>query len=104
MGADRFSVRWTGSVTTAAAGLYQFRVLTDDGSYLLLNIGGADLIAADGFRDQGTTAYTSPLVFLDGSTEYPIRYDFYENGGDAVARLQWKKPGESDFQVIRPRT
>jgi len=92
-----------GAVSAPAAGLYQFRVVTDDGAYLILNINGADLIAVDAFRDQAPTTFTSAPVYLDAAA-YSIRFDYYEAGGGATARLLWKKPGDAAFSVIPPRT
>lgn len=36
-----------------------------------------------------------PAISLAAATAYPIRLEFYENGGGAVAQLYWTTPGTS---------
>lgn len=85
---DGFSVRWTGSITTGAAGLYGFGVLHDDGARLWVN--GRRLVErwenSGGDFDEG-------FLELAASTEYHIRLEYFENSGGARAELYWQIPG-----------
>lgn len=83
---DGFSVRWTGTINLRA-GLYRFTTTTDDGVRLWVN--GHKLI--DRWYDQPTTSHSSTIHVTGG---IPIRMEYYENGGVAVARLNWVRVGD----------
>ena len=40
------------------------------------------------------------LDHLAANTRYTIRMEFYEQTGDAVARLQWRLPNNSSYVTI----
>lgn len=82
--ADNFSVRWTGT-RSLAAGRYTFIAAADDGVRVWLN----GQVIIDAWRDQGTTEYRSTRDLTAGT--YTIRMEYYENGGEAVARLRWEQ-------------
>ena len=84
-----FSVRWTGTVTTTAAGgTYTFYTTTDDGARLWVD--GQLLI--DEWHDQSPTEH-SGTISLAADTTYLIRMDYREDGGGAEAHLSWQPPG-----------
>ncbi|MCW0218643.1 MAG: putative Ig domain-containing protein, partial [Prosthecobacter sp.] len=85
---DVFSVRWTGKVVPQTTGGYTFQITSDDGFRLWVN----NVLVIDQWKDQGPTNYAA-LVNLTAGTEVPIKAEFYENGGGAVARLYWNGPG-----------
>jgi PKD repeat protein len=80
VGTDNFSVRWV-KTQTFAAGTYTFTVTADDGVRVYLD--GALVI--DQWKDQPPTTYTASRTVTAGSHELKVEY--YENGGDAVARF-----------------
>lgn len=82
--ADGFSARWTRSVSLPA-GLYRFTMTVDDGGRLWVG----DHLLIDAWRDQAVTTYVGD-IYLTGGT-VPIRMEYYENAGQAVARLSWQK-------------
>ena len=85
--ADHFSVCWTGGVTPDYSEPYTFSVRTDDGVRLWVN----NELLVDQWNDHGSTTYSGVTsTALTAGVEYPIRMDFYENGGDAVAWLGWE--------------
>ena len=89
LGADTYSVRWTGYVLTpAAAGEYTFFTNTDDGVRLWVD--GQLLI--DQWVDQGATEWSGAIT-LAADSPYAIMMEYYENGGSAVAELRWQPPG-----------
>ncbi len=96
--ADDFMVVWTGVVTTGASGAYLFGTRADDGTRIWVD----GVLVFDNWRDQGPPAnpQMGPAITLAASTGYPIRVEFYENGGGAVAQLYWRPPGAAAPAVI----
>ncbi|MCH2134620.1 MAG: PA14 domain-containing protein [Phycisphaerales bacterium] len=85
---NEFTIRWTGTVTTtAAAGVYEFFTQTDDGVRLWVD----DEQLIDQWVPQSSTEHSGSLS-LDANTVYSIRMEYFEDGGDAVARLSWRPP------------
>ena len=87
IGVDQFSARWTADLEIAVADTYTFITNTDDGARLWLN----DERIINQWVDQGPTdALSAPIALEPGI--YPLRMEYYENGGGAVARLFWQTP------------
>ena len=78
---DHFSARWTRTVNVSPD-MYHFSLTVDDGARLWVN--GHRLI--DAWYDQAATTYTGD-IHLSG--DITIELEYYENGGDAVAKLTW---------------
>jgi len=77
---DNFSARWT-RTATFTAGNYLFTITGDDGVRLFLD----DVLILDGWVDQGPTTYATTRTLTAG--EHKIRFEYYEAGGGALARL-----------------
>lgn len=88
IGADNFAIRWTGQVIIPTSGTYTFHTQTDDGVRLWVN----DESIIDNWTDHSNT-HDSGAIELMGGSRYPIKLEFYENGGDAVCQLSWEGPG-----------
>ena len=84
-----FSVRWTGAITTAAAGTYTFGVNHDRGARLWVN--GVKLV--DDWWDGG--GFDAGSVFLEAATEYYIRLEYFAEDGANEVELFWQPPGGS---------
>ncbi len=84
---DTFSVRWTGQILAPTTGTYQFFTTTDDGVRLF--VAGQQVI--DSFVDQAATERTGSINLVAGQ-KYDIRMEYFENSGDASARLAWSGP------------
>ncbi len=84
---DNFKARFTGFVQSLDAGTYTFYVTADDGIRLWVN----NQLLIDKWIDQGTTEY-SAMITLDACRKNAIRLEYYENGGDAVCKLEWRGP------------
>ncbi|UCG59582.1 MAG: hypothetical protein JSU70_08705 [Phycisphaerales bacterium] len=87
IGADKFSVRWTGELEVAAPELYTFSTNSDDGVRLWLD----DELIIDNWTDHGAVVNRSKPMELAAGL-YFIQMEYYENGGSAVAELSWENP------------
>ena len=84
---DRFKARFTGYVQSLDSGNYTFYVTADDGIRLWVN----NQLLIDRWVDQGSTEY-SATVSLTQCSHNAIKIEYYENGGDAVCKLEWSGP------------
>jgi hypothetical protein len=82
IGSDGFSVRWTRTVDLSA-GRYRFMMTVDDGGRLWEK----DHLLIDAWYDQAARTYTGEIDLPGGSV--PIKMEYYEHTGQAVARLSW---------------
>lgn len=83
IGADNFSVRWTGSFKFAT-GTYLFTASADDGVRLLVD--GARLI--DGWQDQPYTTYQASKPLTAGTHSVVVEY--YDSRYDALLDASWQ--------------
>jgi len=96
IGPDTFSVRWTGQVQAGETGTHQFFVTSDDGVRFWLD--GVPLV--DSWYDRAPATDVASLSLTAGR-RYDLLMEYYENGGGAVARLEWSGPGFS--RVVVPQ-
>ena len=89
IGADTFSARWQGKLKAAGAGTYTFYVTGDDGIEVWLS--GTSRINT-GWKNQAPTTYTFTQS-LTANQQVDFRMDYFENGGGAMARVEWSGPG-----------
>jgi hypothetical protein len=89
IGADNFSVRWTGSLTPPESGMYTFSTNSDDG--VRLWVGGISVV--NNWSDHSATVNLGAPIYLEAGEPVSIQMEYYENGGDAVAQLLWRGPG-----------
>ncbi|HEY0711792.1 MAG TPA: PA14 domain-containing protein, partial [Polyangia bacterium] len=87
VGADTFSVRWSGTVTPPTSERYTFTTRADDGIRFYLD--GVRLI--DNWRDQSATERSVSIDLVAGRA-YGIRVEYYDNTRSATARLFWATP------------
>ncbi|MDR4497892.1 MAG: neuraminidase-like domain-containing protein [Candidatus Scalindua sp.] len=92
---DSFSVRWTGKVLPKHSGTYTFYTETDDGVRLwvdnikLIN----EWYPQRATEHPGTrTINPTKTITLKAGKLYDIRMEYYERGGNAVAKLRWEGP------------
>jgi hypothetical protein len=95
LGIDGFSVRWSGKIQPCNTGTYTFRTRSDDGIRLWVN--GTQII--NNWTDHAA-AYNTGTISLTAGQKYDIVLEFYENGGQAVAELNWMLPGGSTYEII----
>ncbi len=82
--ADGFSARWTGFVVPRFSERITFHVLADDGVRLWVD----GKLLVDAWRGQNPTEYFASLP-LEGGRRYPLKMEFFEDTGDAMAKLLW---------------
>ncbi|MFD2934302.1 PA14 domain-containing protein [Spirosoma flavum] len=92
---DNFSVRWTGQVEVPVTGNYTFTTTSDDG--VRLSVNGAMII--NNWTGHAATNNDGAPMTLTAGQRYTIQMDYYDGGGNAVARLLWTYPGQGQ-QVI----
>jgi glucose/arabinose dehydrogenase len=84
IGADTFSVRWTGQVQPQFTGTYTFYTVSDDGVRLWVN--GQQIV--NNWTNHAPTE-NSGTIALTAGQRYDIRMEMFENTGGATARLLW---------------
>ena len=89
MGADTFSIRWSGLITPPASDTYTFVVLADDGVRLWIN----NQLIIDRWTDQGLTRRTAQVT-LTGGRAYPIKLEYYNRDPRGAVKLRWSRPGQ----------
>lgn len=87
---ERYTVRWTGIVRPEETAEYEFLVGGDDGYRMYID---DELVANEwsvgGFR-------TSNIArTLEAGKSYRIRFEYFQEGGGASARLTWKRKNEA---------
>ncbi len=95
-GADNFSIRWSGNFRAPSTGNYQFQTQSDDGVRLWIN----NVLVIDNWNDHSVATDTTGNISLVAGQSYPVKLEFYENGGVATIRLLWKLPTSSSFSAI----
>jgi len=94
---NTFSVVWEGFVSAPTSGTYTFYTNTDDGVRLTVN----NQLIINQFIDQAPTEVTGRIAMTAG-TRIPIKMEYFENRGGAVAQLSWSGP--SVGKQIIPQT
>ncbi len=89
IGADQFSVRWTGQIQPRYSEVYTFHLIADDGCRLWIN---GQLLIDKWRNDSGREVAASlPLI---GGQRYDIRVEYYESPGFASARVEWNSASQ----------
>jgi hypothetical protein len=94
IGANTFSVHWSGYIEAPASGEYRFISNSDDGVRLWIN--GKQIV--NNWTSHGATE-NSGSINLSKGEKYSIRLEYYENTGNAVIQLSWEYAGQTK-QII----
>ena len=86
---DRFSIRWTGFVQPQFSEEYTFCTNTDDGVRLWVD----NKLLIDRWVTQSPTEYRGTIK-LEAGRKYPIKMEYFEDTGGAMARLAWSSAGQ----------
>ena len=87
-----YSVRWTGTLTPPASGQYKLILTADDGCRLYLD----DKMLIDHWVDSAATPNITEVNFEAGKT-YRLRVEYFQHGGQALARLDWARLGDGPY-------
>jgi len=90
---DYFSVRWSGELDPPVTGEYTFTLHANDGGKLRvgdMNLGRWE--ALSGFREVGK-------VTLQAGKRVPFQFEFFDNYGEASARVLWKGPSFQEMPI-----
>ncbi|MFM1770778.1 MAG: Endo,4-beta-xylanase precursor, partial [Verrucomicrobiota bacterium] len=90
VGADTFSVRWSGQVEARFSETCTFHVLADDGARLWVNdrlLLVRTAYSASGLEMSGTLA-------LQAGRRYNLVLEYIENTGNARVQLDWSSPSQ----------
>lgn len=82
---NSYSARWTGQIVPGFSENYTFYIAIDDGGRLWID----DVLVIDRWYDQSETEHASAPIALSAGVPVSFRFEWYENGGGAVARLRW---------------
>lgn len=83
IGANTFSVRWTGQIDIPSDDTWTFTLRIDDGARLWID----DQLVIDAWQDQAPTEHAAAVALAPGL--HDLRLEYYENGGGAVCQLSW---------------
>ncbi|MGE0861118.1 MAG: PA14 domain-containing protein [Gammaproteobacteria bacterium] len=89
-----FAVRFSGFLNVLASGDYAFRSLSDDG--FRLTLGGEVISVFDGNRSPDVNQVELNLE----AGLYSIEFIGWEQGGQFVNELAWRRPGDETFHVV----
>jgi fibro-slime domain-containing protein len=92
--ADTFSVRWTGFVTAKYSQTYTFYIVGDDGIRLYVD----NKLVVNDWSNHGARERSGTLALKAGQS-YPIKLEYYESSGGAVAKLLWSSSSQAK-QII----
>jgi beta-glucosidase len=87
-----FSARWTGKLTVPVSGSYTFTFTGDDGYRVYL---GNKLLIDNWVREPATAK--SAAVELQAGKAYDLRVEYFQEGGDYTARMDWNPPNSRPY-------
>lgn len=91
---DSFAVNLKTEVEVITAGTYEFQLTSDDGG--LLYVDGVQVAGRDGLHGAETHGGS---IWLDAGSHH-IEVKYFERGGDAQLKAEWKAPGAAAWKVI----
>jgi hypothetical protein len=97
IGADDFSVRWTGWLKPLLTDDYTLCALSDDGTRVWLD--GVLLVSNWGQHSAHEVCASLPVNLL-ANTKYSIRVEYFEAYGDSSVKLRWKHAGAPLGEIV----
>ncbi len=92
IGHEHFSVRWTGEIVAPETGHFTLNMSGDDGYRLYVN----NKLVVDHWVDGATTTGSYGIDMVQGR-QYPIRAEYFQDGGSAIAQLGWITPNSQSY-------
>jgi outer membrane protein OmpA-like peptidoglycan-associated protein len=87
LGAEYFSVRWTGWLVPPVSGRYVLHATVDDGMRIWVN----DKLILNEWRPQPVRHFTTSIELKAGEP-YKLRVDYFQDILDTSARITWERP------------
>src|ERR1043166_3852537 len=102
VGADEYSIRWTGGLLAPETGEYEINLESENGVRLWLNDPNRALI--DALVRSGSDRTHRETITLLGGRVYPIRAEFFRGKNEKTGSifLKWKRPGRGE-EVVAER-
>jgi len=98
IGADTFSVRWTGQVQPRYSETYKFYTVSDDGVRLWVN----GVLLIDNWKAHPPTE-DSGTIALTAGQKYSIKMEHYEGTGGTQSKLLWSSPSQAKEIIPQSR-
>ena len=98
MGADTFSVRWSGQIEPLYSETYMFFVKADDGARLWVN----DRLLVARTTYSAAALEMSGRITLQAGHRYNLMLEFIEGSGNAQVSLSWSSPSQ-EKEIIPQR-
>lgn len=104
IGPENFVAKWNGYLQPPVSGVYELSVTSDDGFVVEIDYGsGWEYLYNDWSIHGITTVYGISTQSLTAGQTYPIRIRYFQQFGEAVAKIAWKLPNTPspvDYQLI----
>jgi hypothetical protein len=89
-----FSIRWDGYIVPQSSGSYTITTGSDDGIRVWID----DQLIINDWEIQGYEENQSTIP-LEKGKQHKLRVEYYEDGGEAFARLFWNLPGQEKTPI-----
>jgi len=87
---ETYSVRWEGFLQARTTQVYTIWMTADDGVRVWID----NRLIINKWVDQSPTTH-SYAILLSGGVKVPIKIEYYENTGSALAKLEWSGPNQN---------
>ena len=102
VGADNFSVRWTGQLIARFSETYTFKTTSDDGVRVWIRpTGSADWMSLIDHWTVHAAANDNATFALTAGKAYDLRMEYFDASGSATARLLWSSPARPKKSLSR---
>jgi hypothetical protein len=99
VGADTFSIRYTGYLKAPVTGTYTIYTKSDSGMRFWIGDTKKAIPDINDWTLHNTVTEKSMTISLVQNQLYPIKAEFFEDTGNAFAQLLWSYPGQSKIGV-----
>ena len=89
------SIRWTGELVPSVSGEYVFSFTSDDGCKLYID----DQLIIDDWNVHSARTEKASMK-LEKGIKYQLKAEYFDNGGDAIARLHWRVPSMEEYDML----
>lgn len=89
------SIRWTGELVPNISGEYVFSFTSDDGCRLYID----DKLIIDDWNVHSVRTEKASIT-LEKGKKYRLKAEYFDNGGDAIARLHWRVPSAEEYDML----